>query len=233
MFQTHKTLYFVLALIAVLGVGGFVIYRINDFKIEEEIAVTILPSLDEGRVPNLPSEALAKGGGQERLLADDIAGWKTYRNGEYGFEMKYPSFWNVFPANHSGVLYDHNKKKIGEDIGVAYFVNKGWVLTVDKSHYIDEINKLSIKKIAENEITLNNCPGNENQTGDHYIGDFNKGSIYVLYCSASSESYYYLVRNPLGDLIKFTYSDDWGSSEPEANIVQKFKAILSTIRFLE
>lgn len=40
----------------------------------------------------------------------DTSNWKTYRNEKYGFEMKYPEFWEV---------YDHSSERMLLDIAIV------------------------------------------------------------------------------------------------------------------
>ena len=41
----------------------------------------------------------------DEIIQDETADWQTYRNEEYGFEMKHPKFWLVEKHDISGIIY--------------------------------------------------------------------------------------------------------------------------------
>lgn len=79
MLKQHKALYFIVAIIAALAVGAFVLVNIYNFKTEEEVAVS--------------SSELNQGEVSKDLSLNGVKDWQTYRNEEYGFEFKYPQDW--------------------------------------------------------------------------------------------------------------------------------------------
>jgi len=46
-----------------------------------------------------------------KFIKDETADWKTYRNEEYRFEIKYPMDWYMYPDTHSGQVIFSNFSK--------------------------------------------------------------------------------------------------------------------------
>lgn len=81
MFKTHKPIYFILAILFTVGVAVGLLFSIQNFKTDEEML----------SISNFPSPRNGEGGGGvEKSVTDDTANWQTYRNEEFGFEIKYP-----------------------------------------------------------------------------------------------------------------------------------------------
>jgi len=58
---------------------------------------------------------------EELCVADQTAGWKTYKNDEYGFELKYPSNLNIDEENENGItLLDYERGKENFDESQRY-----------------------------------------------------------------------------------------------------------------
>ena len=66
----------------------------------------------------------------DEIIEDEIADWQTYRNEEFGFEIKYPEEWNynggplpyMFYFGESGGIYDHQVGiKVEEDSSLEKF----------------------------------------------------------------------------------------------------------------
>ncbi|MDP2820593.1 MAG: PsbP-related protein [bacterium] len=67
-----KYLIIFVVIILIVGVGGFLAWQ-------------------QGWIPTLKSFS--------KLTSDETTDWKIYKNEEYGFEFKYPSFWNIGESN--------------------------------------------------------------------------------------------------------------------------------------
>ncbi len=71
---------------------------------------------------------------------DDISNWKTYRNEEYGFEMKYPKIYVITKENKNSIDFVNKKEKelweqgkIGSPIGNEISLN---VYTIEDKNFI-------------------------------------------------------------------------------------------------
>lgn len=87
----------VIGLVAILAVAGIVTYRLKLLgkAVQEANTVGEQQATLPERTPELfsPSEASPASGSS----TDPTADWKTYRNEQYGFEVKYPDGWKMFP----------------------------------------------------------------------------------------------------------------------------------------
>lgn len=88
-----KYILIIIIIIVVLG-GGFLVYQYG-FKPSRESGVSGEPS-------------------QKGLTKDETANWETYRNEEYGFEIKYPKNWTTKEETKKNI--DSIKEKYRLDI---------------------------------------------------------------------------------------------------------------------
>lgn len=93
MFCEHKPIYLALAILAAVGVTAGLLFAIENFKEDEEVNSSVFPLqgsvvLQGGEIPyrlqGSVSSSPVKGFGDLEL-----AHWETYRNEEYGFEIKF------------------------------------------------------------------------------------------------------------------------------------------------
>jgi len=92
-----KILILIIIIIITLVAGGFLAYQYLLVP-KEEVKVSEVKMLEEVKKP-------------EEVTKDEIADWKTYKNEEYGFEIKYPKDWHAeaeanptFPGQEPGVI---------------------------------------------------------------------------------------------------------------------------------
>lgn len=55
------------------------------------------------------------------LTVDPTSSWKTYRNEQYGFELKYPPTWRVWQADNEGLWIAHMQSKSSITVAVLDF----------------------------------------------------------------------------------------------------------------
>lgn len=99
---------------------------------------------------------------QEKSATVDISDWKVYRDGKYGFEIKYPKEWEIkesrgpaIGGDYLMVIVDRNRNDIGMGIN-RFKLNKNprkWLedegigeITFDKQFYINDYPVYYIRK---------------------------------------------------------------------------------------
>ena len=75
--KTNWKFILIILILAVI-VGGGILGYMRDFK-REIISLTKFPEIKK----------------PEKIVKDETANWKTYRNEKYGFEIKYPEKWYI------------------------------------------------------------------------------------------------------------------------------------------
>jgi hypothetical protein len=90
------------AILALIVGGGILVYlRYFNEKISS------LSKFPEIKKPEKPK------------IEEEIANWKTYRNEEYGFEIKYPEDWIIdYGGNYLSLTSSGNKRKCEETISL-------------------------------------------------------------------------------------------------------------------
>jgi hypothetical protein len=137
---------------------------------------------------------------------DSIKDWKNYEDEEFGIQFKYPIEWFKL-ENKNKYSQAFLKKPQISVFGVTLINNKTGE---------------SLEEIAKNKLTENGCPA------DRIIGVDNNGVLYVTECGAMSEIYNYIFKNKKGEVIQFTYHDDFDSNWSEDKKLEKFKQIINT-----
>ncbi len=152
----------------------------------------------------------------EEIIKDETANWQTYRNEEYGFEMKYPlGDWTVSTGYCSNAYFgtDKNCVSINYAAGSDCSVN----IIVDRSQYDNCLSLFSAK--IEN-VNFAGTPAFKNPSinamGTNYCVQKNNNYFTIF----TTQSYISPHRNPEEPL-----PPDCPSSEEEK--------ILSTFRFIE
>ncbi len=98
----NKKVFFGIIAVAVLFFGGyFVLYR------QDAVPVSVV---DEQR--NLSTTTTP--------IFNDISDWKTYRDDEYGFELKYPEDWNFITQVGFQSLSKEEVKEWGTSKNIVY-----------------------------------------------------------------------------------------------------------------
>ncbi len=204
-------------LLALGGVGGFLLGR-QSFQPKLTTTTQVAP---------LPSEAP----GEERITEtppatptpDPTAEWKTYRNDEYGFEIKYPAEWLVREDTHAlkeGDLFW--AIIIGETQRQNTELYDGAQIVIDMPIRTEE----DIKSWVKNYYLEENISGEPNYFSEETIGGLVFQKVYT--CGLGCSTYYNLKNN---DLVFRLMTSARG---PKKEIYQQtLQTILSTFKFLD
>lgn len=132
---------------------------------------------------------------KELKITGETADWKTYRNEEYGYEMKYPEDWTIeeYPK---GEIFFLALPLVKEDPGVRPYTIKVKILENPEELSTDQwltnkINDGTIVPISEiSDFTIDNIngkkfieiehiPGEDEITGEPMVAEFEHESAYI------------------------------------------------------
>jgi len=194
----------IVVILAIIVGGGILGYKRNVFK--EIISLTKFPEIKK----------------PEKIVKDETANWETYRNEEYGFEIKYPkdfSLQEIFPSE--SIQFN----------SLEHF-QIGW-------HTVDF---LEGKKISTQECLFGQELSDKNMFSPKGVKEINGRNFYYYvnypkyinnYCGMSGGcSYRDLYRTYYGgychEIILYTIN----GAENNETASKIFNQILSTFRFL-
>jgi hypothetical protein len=139
------------------------------------------------------------------------SGWKIYKNFEYHFQFRYPRDWI----------------DMKRDIKIQdYFVKTPMVDVLDLQ-LLKEAG--TPEEIVSREIQKRHCVDENNSHFDRIIRHDNNGTLFVQYCSATTETYNYLFSAPLGT-VELSYHDDFLQESSEAKKLDVFNKIIESIK---
>ncbi len=161
---------------------------------------------------------------EEPPVADETANWQTYRNEEWGFEMKHPKGWPIKAENNSITL----RNKIGDfysycgaSVTPTEGVMKMAIEVLNKELSVDE-------KIKECDDNASSClPKAVTLGGQKAVELFDVGGI---------PDYYKRVYTVKGDkfyMFYLTVSCDMNLPEKLSEVEKIFNQILSTFKFID
>lgn len=155
--------------------------------------------------------------GPERETEGEISDWKTFRNKEYGYEVRYPPNWYVYDEDLSKVYFQKAKE---EEIGFETQPFGPHSLAIE-INVIDNPSNLSAKEWAVQEIHNGVAIGSEDEI---VVGD--RVGIKIIPVCEGIYCEFPVVY--IGKDLKMYRFDQRASGEPVI-----FDHILSTFRFLE
>lgn len=147
---------------------------------------------------------------------EQISGWKTYKNDQYGFEFQYSGDYTESEARFNAVGYIDFFSKIESNPKFELDFPKG----------------ASIINIAREDIKSSNCSLSDGQGNpvDRIVENYRTGLIYTAdHCGAGDANYKFIIENPKNTgFIRLTYPE-FGQGKTDSLI--NFKSILATFRF--
>jgi len=194
-------------LILVLIVGGYTYWQYSEMQKEEidlpEVKIpdkTVVIEKEKEVTSTEPKEKTSTGG-------IDISDWKTYRNEEYGFEIKYPKNWEI------------KEEKIDYvNIADSLVINIKSKDECDNGPYSEYLEDYNYYKKA-GVFTVNNT--------DFYTIERSSGIMKMFdYCD------FYVQRDAKCYILTFISPCDCIKTDESNKECQTFREILSSFRFL-
>lgn len=176
---------FIILLLAILIAGGWYVYDKDPFSLFGTASPDIKACSREAMIcpdgsavtrtgPNCefaacPNEAIRLTGSTSSGNSE-TANWKTYRNEKYGFEVKYPSDWDINEIRQVGVPYGFNIHPHIDDSDGRYSL-----LSILPGSCVEALNTIP-KKVTVNEIEMERYDyGQTTAPIFHFAGNLNRG----------------------------------------------------------
>ena len=206
--KTRPSIWFTIVILASFGVGY---YAWSESLRDEQNIIQNSPS-----APSLTKEGV--GGVPER---ESFQGWQTYRNEEYGFEVKYPAKFRTagkIAKNSSIGTYD---MPVG-----GIFVGSLVLVIADKPQFRE-----AADRYYKNYEAADFCE-KKSET------NLSVGAVTYLYCVGPPKATYYsLIKGQKFDVFFDGYSTGFETSiqlvESDTYTEEDLRLILSTFRFIE
>ncbi len=151
----------------------------------------------------------------EKIAEDEITDWKTYRNEEYRFEIKYPKDHELIEKVVGGVSFGHiyDINILGpQELSLSEYVNKN-IIPADDSRLGKTISKKSILVAGIEAIKF------EGEIFGSMAGPWRYGIDTFLLKE--------------GKIYRISYSPGVTKEEVSSNEIKIFNQILSTFRFIK
>ncbi len=168
--------------------------------------------------PNCEFTACPSASPSPSVVADATAGWQTYRNEEYGFEVKYPNDWSHgtdVMSEYFGKSFNENSVDFNCSFGVSVITNPDYL----KSAYPNN-KQVSVSIGSIPAIKIEGLSGGINY-GDYLIKGNTQNNSFEI-----TETIEKIIINKDGDKVAFGTVNNQGC-------INTFNQILSTFKFTQ
>lgn len=139
-----------------------------------------------------------------------------------------PSGWTAYTDPHSGLTFDYPNNWTPNSAGsYTYFT----INDVDVLDISSQAASGSLQQIAQSEVVANGCPAldQDGQPIDRVINSSPSGVLFVLSCSATTNSYNYLIYNASGSVVDLSFHDAFPSDTPANQTPSTFQNLLTSV----
>ena len=220
--------YIIIVLVLAVIVGGGILGWIKT----KELATSELPKIEK------PEKIIEE---EKTKPEDKTANWKTYRNEEYGFEIKYPKDFTIENINHQGIKVVFPESYKNQSYIFKNDVRNAWIGVgvgiMDREGFKGDLCQ-RLEKLNDTEIIINNLNFIKGNISSHAMGgwyiDYNiyrtshNGVCYEILLAVTGQGPGAGAHEGKGPL-----PEDYAKPESKERFFSILDQILSTFRFLE